>query len=50
LEHRKQSGIGIDQMKSRVSEINGTFEMQSNAGKGLRVAITISLKEGGMTA
>lgn len=48
IEHKKQSGIGIGQMKSRVNEINGTFHMQSNKGKGLKVEITIDFKKGGM--
>jgi two-component system, NarL family, sensor histidine kinase ComP len=43
------SGVGLEQMKSRVLEIKGTIDIQSSKDKGMKVEIGILLKEG-MTA
>jgi two-component system sensor histidine kinase ComP len=46
----KSSGTGIEQMKSRIMEIGGTFHMKSSQGHGLQVEIAIRISEEGLVA
>lgn len=41
----RQSGIGIEQMKSRILEIQGNFAMQSTQGQGLKIEVSIPLMQ-----
>jgi len=41
----KRKGIGLQNMKSRVNECKGTFEVKSNKGKGTRIAIKIPIEK-----
>ncbi|MDB5054750.1 MAG: ATPase/histidine kinase/DNA gyrase domain protein, partial [Bacilli bacterium] len=40
------SGIGIEQMKSRVLSLNGHFDLDTSEGHGVKLEITFPLKEG----
>jgi two-component system sensor histidine kinase ComP len=40
------SGIGMEQMKSRVLSLNGHFELATSKGTGVKFAVTIPMKEG----
>ncbi|WP_209976053.1 sensor histidine kinase [Paenibacillus eucommiae] len=40
------SGIGIEQMKSRVLSLNGLFELSTSKGNGMKLAVTLPMKEG----
>jgi two-component system sensor histidine kinase ComP len=39
------SGIGLEQMKSRVLHLNGRMELNTGAGRGVKIRITLPLKE-----
>lgn len=43
------SGIGMDQMRSRILFLNGNLELKTSRGNGVKIWITMPLKEG-MTA
>lgn len=38
-----KNGIGLNNMKSRIESVNGTFEITSSPGKGVNILITIPL-------
>jgi two-component system sensor histidine kinase ComP len=40
------SGIGIEQMKSRILSLRGHFELETSKGKGLKFSAIFPLKEG----
>jgi two-component system sensor histidine kinase ComP len=40
------SGIGMEQMKSRILSLRGHFELETSKGKGLKFSATFPLKEG----
>jgi len=42
-EEKKLSGLGYSNMKSRIKSLNGTFQVFSAPGEGIRVDIQISL-------
>lgn len=45
----EKAGLGLEQMKGRVHHLNGTIDISSSAGMGVRVQIKIPYSEG-MTA
>jgi len=47
---RQSSGIGLDQMKSRISSIKGAIDIQSSPREGLQVEITIPFMRGERSA
>lgn len=40
---KKSSGIGIKNMKLRMEELNGSFDIQSEIGKGTKINLTIPM-------
>lgn len=40
------SGTGIEQIKSRILSLNGEYELESSRGKGMRLFVSIPMKEG----
>ena len=40
---KKSSGIGIKNMKLRIEELNGSFDIQSEIGKGTKINLTIPM-------
>ncbi|MNR52204.1 hypothetical protein D3C85_1720010 [compost metagenome] len=39
------SGIGMEQMKSRVLSLNGHFELATSKGNGMKFSVTIPMRE-----
>jgi two-component system sensor histidine kinase ComP len=39
------SGVGIEQMKTRVLSLNGRYELVANKGEGMKFKATFPLKE-----
>jgi len=46
------SGIGMEQLRSRVLYLNGLFELDTGVGRGVKYTITLPMKgiDGGLTA
>ena len=43
--NKKRDGIGILNMKNRVAEMNGTFNLASSSGKGVSILIALAIKD-----
>ncbi|MDB5054596.1 MAG: ATPase/histidine kinase/DNA gyrase domain protein [Bacilli bacterium] len=40
------SGVGMNQMKSRILSLNGHFELETSKGKGMKLMATFPMREG----
>jgi two-component system sensor histidine kinase ComP len=40
------SGTGIEQIKSRILSLNGQYELETSTGNGLKLFVSIPMKEG----